>query len=68
MPLYEYICRDCGEDFDKIVRFSEADLMPECPACGDENTQKKISAGAVIGLSSGSSRTAVSPPSSSPFT
>jgi putative FmdB family regulatory protein len=68
MPLYEYNCRDCGEEFDKIIRFSEADLMPKCPSCGDKNTQKKISAGAVIGLSSGSARTAANPPPSSPFT
>jgi len=68
MPLYEYTCRDCGEDFDKIVRFSEADQMPECPCCGEGNTLKKISAGAVIGVSSGGSSTAASRPPSSPFT
>jgi putative FmdB family regulatory protein len=53
MPLYEYTCRDCGESFEKIVRFSEADQLPNCPACGQENTRKKISAGAVIGAPSG---------------
>jgi putative FmdB family regulatory protein len=68
MPLYEYTCHDCGEDFDKIVRFSEADLKPECPTCGEVNTQKKISAGAVIGVSSGGSSAPVRQPSSSPFT
>jgi putative FmdB family regulatory protein len=68
MPLYEYTCHDCGEDFDKIVRFSEADLIPECPSCGEENTTKKLSAGAVIGISSSGGKTAVSRPPSSPFT
>lgn len=68
MPLYEYNCQDCGEDFDKLVRFSEADQMPECPSCGEINTQKKISAGAVIGVNSGGGSKAISPPSSSPFT
>ncbi len=67
MPLYEYTCSNCGESFDKIVRFSEADQMPACPACGEKETRKKISAGAVIGASSGSSSTA-SRPSSSPYT
>ena len=67
MPLYEYRCPDCGETFDKIVRFSEADQIPVCPKCGEMNTQKLISAGAVIGTSSSGSAT-VSRPPSSPFT
>jgi putative FmdB family regulatory protein len=52
MPLYEYHCRECGESFDKIVSFSEADQLPTCPKCGKKETQKKISAGAMIGASS----------------
>ena len=67
MPLYEYRCPDCGETFEKIVRFSDADKMPVCPNCGEKNTRKLISAGAVIGTSSSSS-TQVSRPASSPFT
>ena len=67
MPLYEYRCPDCGQTFDKIVRFSEADQIPTCPNCGEVNSQKLISAGAVIGTSSGGSA-AVSRPPSSPFT
>ena len=55
MPLYEYQCSSCGEVFDKLVRFSEADKLPTCPKCGEKNTRKKISAGAVIGASSGGS-------------
>ena len=56
MPLYEYTCSKCGESFDKIVRFSEADQIPACPNCGEQETRKKISAGAMIGSSkSGSS-------------
>ena len=67
MPLYEYRCPDCGETFDKIVRFSESDKTPVCPSCGEKNAQKLISAGAVIGVSS-SGNTSVSRPASSPFT
>ena len=68
MPLYEYTCSDCGEDFDKLVKFSEADQIPDCPECGDGNTHKKISAGAMIGVSSSGSSRAASRPPSSPFT
>ena len=68
MPLYEYHCPNCGENFDKLVRFSEADQMPVCPNCGAEDTRKKISAGAVIGSSSSGGSSTVSRPVSSPFT
>ncbi len=67
MPIYEYACPSCGSTFDKLVRFSEADQIPTCPDCGEKDTRKKISAGAVIGSSpSGGER--VGRPPSSPFT
>ncbi|MDO9546979.1 MAG: zinc ribbon domain-containing protein [Pelolinea sp.] len=52
MPLYEYQCNTCGKDFERIVRFSEADLTPCCPSCGYQDTSKKISAAASFGSSS----------------
>lgn len=48
MPLYEYQCEKCHEEFEKIVRYSEADLVPACPVCGSQQTNKKISAAASI--------------------
>ncbi len=68
MPLYEYQCPDCGENFDKIVSFSEADKIPVCPQCGEQNTQKKISAGALIGKSSSGGGSSARSAPSSPFT
>ena len=67
MPLYEYSCPDCSQTFDKIIRFSEADKTPVCPHCGEQNAQKLISAGAVIGVSSSGTSTTSRPPSN-PFT
>jgi len=55
MPLYEYICRQCGGTFEKMVRFSEADLSPVCPSCASSDTQKKVSVAAAFGSGSGSS-------------
>ena len=52
MPLHEYQCRNCEESFEEIISFSDADKLPACPNCGRQETQKKISAGAVIGSSS----------------
>lgn len=49
MPLYEYQCKDCGESFEKMMRFTEADLIPLCPQCESPNTRKKISSVASVG-------------------
>jgi len=57
MPLYEYHCINCGEEFEQIVRFSEADLTPSCPFCGDKDTRKQISMAASFGSSSSRSTT-----------
>ena len=43
MPLYEYRCNACGEEFEKQMRFSEADQLPVCPNCSSSNTRKKLS-------------------------
>lgn len=43
MPIYEYECEACGQEFERMVRFSEADLAPVCPACGSDETHKQIS-------------------------
>lgn len=38
MPLYEYQCKECGNRFEKIKKFSD---VPEkiCPRCGGEVEQ-----------------------------
>jgi len=33
MPLYEYKCEDCGEEFEVIRRASD-DTEELCPSCG----------------------------------
>jgi putative FmdB family regulatory protein len=43
MPIYEYQCNHCGEEFEKLVRLSEADTKPECPTCHSNKTQKRMS-------------------------
>jgi putative FmdB family regulatory protein len=41
MPLYEYVCTDCEEKFEKYVRaWGEA---ASCPACRSEAVEKQLS-------------------------
>jgi putative FmdB family regulatory protein len=44
MPIYEYTCRDCGKQFEELVR---SDSRPECPACHGHRLEKMLSAFAV---------------------
>jgi putative FmdB family regulatory protein len=41
MPLYEYLCRDCGRDFERYVR-AWGDAV-DCPACGGASVERKVS-------------------------
>ena len=40
MPLYEYVCRQCGHQFEVLVRGGEA---PECPACHGQELERRLS-------------------------
>jgi len=62
MPLYEYVCGDCGQPFEKMLRFSEANIAPACPTCAGPNTKKKIS---IFASSGNSTATTSSNPCSS---
>jgi putative FmdB family regulatory protein len=41
MPLYEYLCRDCGLPFERYVRAWGDPVL--CPACGGVSVDKKVS-------------------------
>ncbi|AID58004.1 zinc ribbon domain protein, CxxC_CxxC_SSSS superfamily [Geotalea daltonii FRC-32] len=43
MPIFEYHCQSCGNDFEKILKTSGEDSAT-CPECGSKRTRKKISA------------------------
>lgn len=49
MPMYEYRCAECGAEFEKLLRFSEADKLPACPNCQGTQTRRKLSAVASFG-------------------
>lgn len=41
MPIYEYRCSHCRQDFELLVR---AGAAPACPACETPTLQKRLSA------------------------
>ncbi len=44
MPIYEYQCNNCGNQFEKLMGFSDPKAnAPECPDCESENTRKRLS-------------------------
>ena len=43
MPIYEYVCKSCGHEFEEMQRFSDAPLE-RCPSCQEESSvQRKVS-------------------------
>ncbi|CAN5336549.1 zinc ribbon domain-containing protein [soil metagenome] len=51
MPVYEYVCRDCGEHVEVVQSFRDAPLT-SCGVCGG-NLRKVFSAAGIIFKGSG---------------
>ena len=43
MPIYEYQCQECGEEFEKLVRSISSVPKVECPHCGGKKVKKAFS-------------------------
>ncbi len=43
MPIYEFDCVDCNNDFQKLVHRISAIDEVTCPDCGSPNIKKKLS-------------------------
>lgn len=41
MPIYEYFCKNCSKDFERIQKFSDPPAK-KCPSCGGK-IEKKVS-------------------------
>lgn len=44
MPIFEYRCQGCGQEFETLVRTG---TVPACPACKSETLERMISVPAV---------------------
>jgi putative FmdB family regulatory protein len=43
MPLYEFICEDCGEIFEELLPSATAANQITCPTCNSDLVHKLIS-------------------------
>ena len=41
MPIYEYLCEDCGTKFEKLVRRTGDEVL--CPSCGQNHLKTELS-------------------------
>ena len=67
MPLYEYRCKDCGQNFESYRRLSEAGKEEACPACGGRAEKMGISIFRAKGSSSSGAPSCGGPSHRSPF-
>jgi putative FmdB family regulatory protein len=44
MPMFEYVCRACGERFEELRSREQDQPAPACPECGSEQVVKLFSA------------------------
>ena len=43
MPLFEFICSECSQPFEELVRSTSAIDELNCPSCGSQKITKKLS-------------------------
>jgi putative FmdB family regulatory protein len=41
MPIFEYVCEDCGSKFEKLVRRTGESV--DCPSCGQSHLKQELS-------------------------
>jgi putative FmdB family regulatory protein len=56
MPIFEYGCENCANEFEKLV-FSGDREPVRCPRCGSDQVKKRMSACSFMGASIGTCAT-----------
>jgi putative FmdB family regulatory protein len=59
MPIFEYHCEACGQDFEDLVGVHTEDSEVSCPKCGEKKASRKLSAFATGGSASTGKTSAV---------
>ena len=42
MPIYEFVCEECGKEFEELIMGGRREV--QCPACSSARCRKKMSA------------------------
>jgi putative FmdB family regulatory protein len=58
MPIYEYACSKCGQEFETLVR---SGAVPDCPSCHSTDLEKKLSVFATAGPTAKAASVAAGP-------
>jgi putative FmdB family regulatory protein len=66
MPIYTFVCKDCGEKSDLLVGVTEEKEELKCKKCGSKNITKEIS-NFGVGKSSSSSSDSSCPSGTCPL-
>ena len=54
MPIFEYVCQNCGCKFEKLILSSRSKTNLQCPQCGAQKVKKALSVfGATVGSAGG---------------
>jgi putative FmdB family regulatory protein len=51
MPIFEYLCQECGKRFEALMLSAASSKKPECPKCHSKKLKQEISRFAVAGAS-----------------
>lgn len=43
MPVYEFVCKQCGTEFEQRQPMAQAEQLPACPECASKQTKKRLS-------------------------
>lgn len=65
MPIFEYVCKKCGHQFEQLV-FSSDELVSACPKCGDNSVEKLMSVASFRGHGIATGSGGFTPPSCKP--
>jgi len=62
MPVYTYVCKDCGWKFDLLIGVTSEKIEFKCAKCGAKNIKRTFSSFAVGGYDNKSSSSGPSCP------
>lgn len=43
MPIYEYVCRQCGAEFEELIRSAGDEKKLRCEKCDGSKVERKLS-------------------------